>query len=85
MYQDYDNAVDKINNHLIKNHYSKAVIYNHLNCYRSFKQYLELKKFPYSHSMALKWLNGNRPKWKHSKFNPDFAVKNQKINKGSKK
>lgn len=68
MYQNYDKAVDKINKHLIKNHYSKSVIYNHLNCYRSFKQYLEVEQLPYSHAVALKWMNDNRPKWQHPKF-----------------
>jgi integrase len=68
MYQNYDKAVDKINKHLIKNHFSKSVIYNHLNCFRSFKQYLEKKQLRYSHRVAVKWLNNNRPRWQHSKF-----------------
>ncbi len=68
MYQNYDNAVDKINKYLVKNLFSNSVIYNHLNCYRSFKQYLEVKQLPYSHGVALKWLNDNRPKWQHPKF-----------------
>lgn len=68
MYQNYDKAVGKINKHLIKNHFSKSVIYNHLNCYRSFKQYLEVEQLPYSHGVALKWLNDNRAKWQHPKF-----------------
>lgn len=68
MYQNYDNAVDKINKHLIKNHFSTSVIYNHLNCYRSFKQYLKVEQLPYSHGVALKWLNDNRSKWLHPKF-----------------
>lgn len=70
MYQNYDKAVDKINKHLIKSHFSKSVIYNHLNCYRSFKQYLEVEQLPYSHGVALKWLNDNRAKWQHPKFKP---------------
>ena len=68
MYQNYDKAVDKINKHLIKNHFSKSVIYNHLNCYRSFKQYLKVEQLQYSHGVALKWLNDNRPKCQHPKF-----------------
>ena len=68
MYQKYDNAVDKINKHLITNHFSNSVIYNHLYCYHSFKQYLEVSQVPYSHGAALKWLNDNRPKWHHPKF-----------------
>lgn len=68
MYQNYDKAVDKTNKHLIKNHFSKSVIYNHLNCYRSFKQYLEVEQLPYSHGVALKWLSDNRAKWQHPKF-----------------
>lgn len=36
--------------------------------YRSFKRYLEERQLRYSHGEAVKWLNSNRPCWKHSKF-----------------
>ncbi|MHB8125565.1 MAG: hypothetical protein ACYDEJ_07975 [Desulfitobacteriaceae bacterium] len=68
MYQAYENAVGKVNKYLIENHFSVSVMYSHLNCYRSFKQYLEENRLPYSHGEAIKWLNSNRPGWKHSKF-----------------
>jgi len=68
MYQAYENAVGKINKYLIENHFSVSVMYSHLNCYRLFKQYLEENRLPYSHGEATKWLNSNRPGWKHSKF-----------------
>lgn len=31
MYQDYDNAVGKVNKYLTKNHFSISVIYSNLN------------------------------------------------------
>lgn len=68
MYQDYDNAVGVVNKYLIENRFSTPVIYGHLHCYRWFKQHLEEKQLPYSHEEAEKWLNNNRPGWKHSKF-----------------
>jgi len=68
MYQAYENAVGKVNKYLIENHFSVSVMYSHLNCYRLFKQYLEENRLPYSHGEAIKWLNSNRPGWKHSKF-----------------
>ncbi|ACV63057.1 integrase family protein [Desulfofarcimen acetoxidans DSM 771] len=68
MYQDYNNAVGKVNKYLIENHFSMSVIYGHLHCYRSFKQYLEEKQISYSPEEALKWLNNNKPGWKRSKF-----------------
>lgn len=68
MYQDYDNAVGKANKYLTENHFSISVIYSHLNCYRSFKQYLEEKYVPYSHDEAIMWLKSNKTIWKHSKF-----------------
>ena len=68
MYQDYDTAVGKVIKYLTENHYSMSVIYGHLNCYRSFKQYLEEKQLPYSHGEAERWLNSKRAGWKHPKF-----------------
>ena len=68
MYQDYDNAVGKVNKYLTENHFLISVIYSHLNCYRSFKQYLEEKNVPYSHDEAIIWLKSNKQIWKHSKF-----------------
>ena len=68
MYQNYDNAVSKVTKYLTENHFSMSVIYSHLNCYRSFKQYLNEKQLYYSHDSVVKWLISSRPSWKHSKF-----------------
>ena len=68
MYQNYDSAVSEIKKYLTENHFSNSVIYSHLHCYRSFKQYLEEKQLLYTHEEAVKWLNLIRPIWKHSKF-----------------
>jgi integrase len=68
MYQNFDTAVGKVNHYLTEKQFSSSVIYNHSNCYRSFKQYLQKKQLQYSHEEAVKWLNNNKVKWKHSKF-----------------
>lgn len=68
MYQNYDNAVGKVNKYLTENQLSSSVIYKHSNCYCTFKDYLEEKQLHYSHEEAVKWLNNNKPKWQHSKF-----------------
>jgi len=68
MYQDYDHAVGEVTKYFTQNHFSSSVVYSHLNCYRSFKQYLEKNQLPYSHEIAMEWLNSNRPKWKHPRF-----------------
>lgn len=68
MYQDYDKAVSDVKKHLTENHFSNSVIYSHLHCYRSFKQYLLENHLPYTQEEAVKWLNCNTPSWKHSKF-----------------
>ncbi|EQB89771.1 integrase [Clostridium punense] len=68
MYQDYDNAVSEVKKYLAENYFSNSVIYSHLHCYRSFRQYLEENRIPYSHEEAVKWLNSNKLRWKHSKY-----------------
>ncbi|MCB2354401.1 tyrosine-type recombinase/integrase [Clostridium estertheticum] len=68
MYQNYDIGVNKIKKYLGENYFSNSVIYSHLHCYRSFKQYLVEKQLIYTHEEALKWLNLIRSSWKHSKF-----------------
>ncbi len=68
MYQEYDKAVCKVIEHLTKNHFSMSVIYNHLNCYRTFKQHLTENQLSYSHYEATKWLQIKSSIWKHPKY-----------------
>lgn len=68
MYQDYDHAVGEVTKYFTQNQVSNSVVYSHLNCYRSFKQYLEKTQLPYSHETAIEWLDSSRSNWKHPKF-----------------
>jgi len=68
MYQDYDEAVDKVIDYLTQNQFSMSVIYNHLYCYRTFKQHLVQKQLFYSQDEATKWLQINSTDWKHPKY-----------------
>ena len=70
MYQEYDESVEKIIDYLTKDQFSMSVIYNHLNCYLTFKQHLLEKKLPYSHDEAMNWLQINSTIWKHPKYKP---------------
>ena len=53
---------------LEKNQFSVSVIYKHLNCYRTFKQYLAEKQLSYSHDEATKWLQINSTVWNHPRY-----------------
>jgi site-specific recombinase XerD len=68
MYLEYDEAVKKVIDHLTKTQFSMSVIYSHLNCYRTFKQYLLEKQLSYSHGEAMNWLQINSTVWKHPKY-----------------
>ena len=68
MYQEYDEAVKKVIDHLTKKQFSMSVIYNHLYCYRTFKQHLVEKQLLYSHDEAMNWLQINITIWKHPKY-----------------
>lgn len=68
MYREYDEAVEKVIDHLTKNQFSMSVIYSHLYCYRTFKQYLVEKQLSYSHDEAMKWLRIISTIWKHPKY-----------------
>ncbi len=68
MYQEYDEAVEKIIEDLKRNQFSLSVIYKHQNCYRSFKQYLTESHLSYSHDEAMKWLQSKGSVWNHPKY-----------------
>lgn len=56
MYQNYDYAVDKVQDYLIKNNYCSTIVYIHKRCYRLFREYLKAMGTPYCLDLALQWL-----------------------------
>lgn len=56
MYQDYDRAVSKVMEYLVRNNYTPSIAYTHKRCFRLFKAYLTEKQVGYSRELAIHWL-----------------------------
>ncbi len=60
MYQKYENAVEKVMEYLDNNNYASSIVYTHRRCFRLLKEFFEKKHAPYSHELALEWLDSAR-------------------------
>ena len=56
MYQDYEEAVDKVRAYLSANSYGNNYVLMHEKCYRLLREYLEGVNKPYLYANALQWL-----------------------------